>query len=306
MVEFKDKSEKQTDPFEQYFDENIVPLVEAENKVKSRYRSMFWGYLFTVLFLMSINVLIVLFIALMKHTPISVEQLVLVSGVLIAFTYIPMYLYNKKPKNDIFDVFLKFYGNWKHSQNTEVKLVHSPIIPEHDSVGASHDIVGEFAGVTVEIRDTFYKIKSKVVSLGVVVYVTFSSKFNGSLLMFDRRGFYRKNKFPDYDYYNGKTDIPAANYFNIFTSNDEIGEKILRNLFLENLLDLKDIYRAEHLYLQAEDNYMRIYLEDSELYIDNYKLWSRKVDKNRFKRMHNELEKTYLFIRTVQSLMEDK
>lgn len=306
MVEFVDKPEEEIDPFDQYFEENIVPLVEEENKIKSKYRSMFWGYLFSVLFLMSVNVLIVLFISLMRHTPLSWEQLLLVNAAFAMLIYIPIYKYNKMPRNDIFDVFLKFYGNWKHSQNTEVKLVHSPIIPQHEGVGASHDIIGDFNGTTIEIRDTFYTIKNKVVSSGVVIYVTFPEKFNGSFLMFERGGFYHENKFPDYELFNSKIDIPAANYFNIFTSDDEIGEKMFHSMFFENLLDLKDEFEARHLYLQAEDNYMRIYLENSELYINNYKLWSRKVDKNRFKQMNNELEKTYLFVQTVQSLMRQK
>lgn len=306
MVEFIDKHEEQINPFEQYFEENIVPLVEEENKIKRKYRSQFWGYFFSILFLMSVNVLIVLFISLMHHTPLSWEQLLLVNGAFATLIYIPIYMYNKKPRNDIFDVFLKFYGNWKHSQNTEVKLVHSPVIPKHESVGASHDIVGTFSGISIEIRDTFYTVKSKVVSSGVIIYATFPEKFDGSFLMFDRGGFYRKNKFLGHEYYNGKIFIPAANYFNIFVANEKIGEKMFHNLFFENLLDLKDVYKARHMYLQAEENYMRIYLEGSELYIDNYKFWSKMVDKSRFLQMHNELEETYSFVQIVQSLMEEK
>ena len=306
MVEFIDKPEEETDAFEQYFEENIAPLIENENKTKERYRSRFWGYLVSIIFLMSINVLVVLFRALMYHAPISWDQLFLINIAVLALAYIPVYQYNKLPKNDIFDAFLKYYGNWRHLLNAEVKLVHSPIIPEHDEVMATHNIISNYADTTVEIRDTVYKQKNKVVSSGVMVYVTFNEEFNGSLLMFDRRGFYRKNKFPDYEYYNGKTDIPAANYFNIFVSDDSIGQKLLYGLFYENLLDLGDAYAAKHLYLQAGKNCMRIYLEGSELYINNYKLWSRKVDKNRFKRMNLELEKTYSFVQMVKSLMEKK
>ena len=306
MVEFVEKSEEEIDPFEQYYTDNIIPLVEEENKVKARYRSKFWGYLFSVLFLMSANVLIVLFNSLMHKTPISWSQLVLINVIALSFVYLPIYRYNKMSKNDIFDVFLKFYGNWQHLKNSEVKLVHSSIIPEHDAVGSTHNVRGNFGDKTMEIRDTYYTKKNKVVSQGVILYATFDKKFKGSLLMFEKGGFYRKNKFPNYELYNGKTDIPAANYFNIFTSNDEIGENILHSLFFENLLDLKDVFKAHHLYLQAEDNYMRIYLEDSSLYIDNYKIWSRKIDKNRFLQMHNEFEKIALFMQTIQSLMDEK
>ena len=306
MVEFIEKVEEETDPFEQYFEEKIVPLVEAENKVKDRYRSKFWGYLFTILFLMSANLLIVLFRTLMQHVPLSWGQLILVNAVAFMFVLIPIYKYNNLPKNDIFDVFLKFYGDWQHLQNSEVKLVHSPIVPKHDGVKASHNVVSETGSNKIEMRDTFYTEKNKTVSKGVMLYITFVENFGGSLLMFDKNGFYRKNKFQEHECYNGKTDIPAAKYFNIFTSDDSIGEKMIHSLFLEHLLDLKDVFKARNLYVQAQGNNMRVYLEGSELYIDNYKLWSKKVDKNRFRQLHHEFEGVHLFVQTVQSLMEEK
>jgi len=79
---------------------------------------------------------------------------------------------------------------------------------------------------------------------------------------------------------------------------------MLHNLFLETLLDLKDVFRAKRTYVQAQGNVMRVYLEGSELYIDNYKFWSKKVDKNRFLQMHHEFETVHLFVQTVQSLLE--
>ena len=306
MVEFVDKPEEEIDPFEQYFNENIVPLVEAENELKKKYHSKFWGYFFSVIFLISFNILIVLYRTLIGHAPLSWEQLILVSVGVMMLVLIPIRSYNKLPKNDIFDVFLKFYGNWQHTKNSHVNLVHSPIIPKHEAVGARHEIKGFFDDTTVEIRDTYYTVNSKTVSSGVVLYATFEKNFCGSLLMYDRRGFYRKTARDGYQYYNGKVEIPAINYFNVFVSNEEIGEQMIRNLFLENLLDLKDAYRAKHVYLQAEENYIRVYLEGSEIYIDNYKFWGRMVDKNRFLEMHNELEKTDLFMQTVLSLMEKK
>lgn len=306
MIEFVEKPEEKADPFQQYFQENIVPLVEAENKIKNKYRGMFWGYFFSVVFLMSANLLLVLFLAQMKQTPISLEQLLIVNCVAFAFVFLPIYRYNRLPKNDIFDVFLRFYGNWKHLQNSEVKLVHSPIIPAHDAVGASHNVVGKFDDISIEMRDTFYTLKSRRVSSGVILYAAFLQKVSGSLLLFDRKGFYRKNKFPQYEFCNKKIDIPAANYFNIFASDDKICEQMMHNLFFEDLLNLKEAFAAEHVYVQIENNYMRVYLEGSRLYIDNYKFWCKKVEEKRFLQMHKEFETAYLFVQTIKSLKEQK
>lgn len=304
MVDFVEKSEEEVDPFEQYFNDNIVPLVEAENSIKNKYRSQFWGYLFSVIFLMSVNLLIVLFSAQIKHTPISWEQLFLINCLAFSLIFLPIYKYNRLPKNDIFDTFLQFYGNWQHLRESEVKVVHSPIIPQHEDVKASHNVVGKFDDISVEMRDTYYISKSKIVSKGVILYATFAKQFDGTLLMFERGGFYRKNKFSQYEYCNDRINIPAANYFNIFASNTKVCDKMTHSLFLEDLLNLKDTFKARHIYLQIQDNYMRVYLEGSQLYIDNYKFWSKKVDEKRFLQMHNEFESAYLFVQTVKSLME--
>lgn len=306
MTEFVEKPNDEVDPFEQYFQENIVPLVDAENKIKDKYRGQFWGYLFSVLFLMSINILIVLFNAQMKHTPISWEQLFLINCLAFSLIFLPIYKYNHLPKNDIFDAFLQFYGNWQHLRNSEVKLVHSPIIPKHEEVKALHNVIGRFDDVSIEMRDTYYAIKSKTVSKGVILYATFPEKFTGTLLMFERGGFYRKNKFPQYECFNDRINIPTANYFNIFASDSEICDKMVHNLFLEYLLNLKDIFDARHVYVQLQDNYMRVYMEGSQLYINNYKFWGKKVDEKHFLQMHHEFENAYLFVQTVKSLMERK
>lgn len=313
-MNFIDKPEDKKDIFEEYFTDKIIPLVEVENKIKDRYRSKFWGYLVTVLFLMSANVLFVLFGTIIYNKPVNWEQIFLVNAIAFIMVFWPVYRYNRIPKNDIFDVFLNFYGNWKHMKNTQVRLVHSPIIPRHQAVLALHSVTGNFSDVNVEMRDTFYTSRSvvrklswnKTVSSGVILYITFQHKFNGSLLMFDRGGFYRKNKFPGFERYNSEMDIPAANYFNIFVSSSQIGEELIHSLFLENILDLKEVFKARNIYLQAEDDYMRIYLEGSQLYFDNYKLWSKKIDKERFIRLHKEFEQTYQFVQTASSLMENK
>jgi len=304
MIDFVEKTEDEVDSFEQYFHDSIVPLVEAENKIKNKYRSQFWGYLFSAIFLMSVNLLIVLFSAQIKHTPVSWEQLFLINCLAFSLVFLPIYRYNHLPKNDIFDTFLQFYGNWQHMRNSDVKLVHAPIIPQHEDVKASHNVVGKFDDISVEMRDTYYISKSKIVSKGVILYATFAKQFAGTLLMFERGGFYRKNKLSQYECCNNRINIPAANYFNIFASNTEVCDKIVHSLFLEYLLNLKDIFKARHIYLQIQDNYMRIYMEGSQLYIDNYKFWSKKVDEKRFLQMHNEFESAYLFVQTVKSLME--
>ena len=312
MVDFiTEPDNTQENEFDKYFIEEIVPRIEYANKVKDKYRSRFWGYLWTVVFLMSTNCLVVLFNALIKNGPCNFEQLILINVIAVLLVFLPVYSYYRAPKEDIFSEFLKFYGNWQHTRNGDIKLVHSPIIPKHDSVGATHSIEGNFADTKVQIRDTYYKkrllLKNlkwyRTVSKGVIVYVTFPSEFSGKLLLFDKSGFYRKNKFPELINIGSEIEIPAANYFKIYTNNKDSAKSILVSLFFEKMLDLKDVFGAHSVYVEMNGNFMRVYLENSTLYFDNYKLWSKKIDKESFLKLDKKFQQTYDFVQMVKVLI---
>ena len=297
--------------FEQYFEKNIVPLVEQDNYIKDKYRSRFWGYVWSITFLISVNVLFVLFMSLMSNHPVNFEQLFLFTLVASIFVVWPIFKYYREPREDIFDVFLKFYGQWQHKTTGEVSLVHSPIIPAHDAVRATHNITSEFDRVKVEIRDTYYtkqfhflkKKWERTVSSGVIVYLTFPQKFSGTLLVFDKSGFYKSGKFSDLEVVKPRLEIPAANYFKCFTDNVDFAQNIMLTLFYETILDMKEAFGAKKLYIQIQDNYIRLYFEGSVLYFDSYKFWSRKIDKNKFLQINNEFEKTFNFIQMIKALI---
>lgn len=312
-LEFIETAEQpQEDPFEQYFAQKIVPLVEEDNRIKDRYHSRFWGYVWSIMFIISANVLFVLFRTLMSKHPVNYEQLILFALVASSFAIWPIIRYYREPRQDIFDVFLQYYGDWKHKTTGTVKLVHSPIIPPHDNVGALHNIANEVSDVKVEMRDTFYTKKSilfgksreKKVSTGVIVYLTFPQNFAGTLLVFDKSGFYRKGKFPELEAVSPRMEIPASNYFRCFTDNTAFAQNIMLSLFYETILDMKEAFGAKNMYLQIQDNFIRIYFEGSTLYFDNYKFWSSKIDKNKFLQMNTEFEKTFNFIQIIKALIE--
>lgn len=313
MVYFiSEQDVEKTNPFNEYYTSVIVPMVEEDNKLKDRYRSQFWGYFWSIIFLMGVNLLVVLFNALMHKRPISYEQLFIVNAVAVMIMFVPIYRYRKTPKKDIFDTFVQYYGGWTHLKNTEVKLVHSPIIPPHETVSATHNVVGDCGEAKVEVRDTIYQKSGmlgklsymRTVSAGVILYLAFAKKFKGKILMFDRNGFYRKKKFGNLEYMNNELDIPAANYFYIFADNKDFAEDMLPSLFFERVLDMKEVFGAKHLYIEICGNYIRMYFEGAQLYFDNYKFWSRKTDKNKFLQLNEAFEQIYMFESLIEVLKE--
>ena len=65
---------------------------------------------------------------------------------------------------------------------------------------------------------------------------------------------------------------------------------------------MSDDFAARHTYVEINENYMRIYFEGSRLYFDNYSLWSDKIDKDKFLKLHNQFESTMTFVYTVKEL----
>ena len=294
--------------FNAYFTETIEPLVNEANYIKQKYHSRFWGYFWTVFFIMTANLLWALFNNLMYDKPLNYEQLILVNLIAVTIIFLPIYFYKRIPKNDIFDTFIQFYGHWEHLKDSEVALVHSPIIPAHDTVRAEHNVRGEYNGVQMEMRDTFYgrgnAKKQKIISGGVILFLRFKQPFEGRILMFDKSGFYRKNKFASMEYYNDKLNIPAANYFNIFTDNIKFAHNFLLSLFFEQILDMKDTFAAKHMYVEITDNIVRIYFEGSRMYLDNYKFWSKPVDKKKFAQLNDTFEKSLALVDLINVLAE--
>ena len=309
-----ENEDKENKAFDKYYNDVIIPLVEENNAIKDKYRGHFWTYLLSAIFLISINALVALYNTLMHKIPLSASMLFLFSFGAFMLVFIPVRNYYKKYQDNIFDVFIKFYGNWEHAKDSEVKLVHSPIIPEHDTVVATHSVKGILSGADIEIRDTeYFKLKhinklkwNKRVSAGVVLYAELPCKFESQMLMFWKGGFYRKNKFPEMENVTKEIYVPAANYFNIFAQDVEYAKEFLVSAFFENLLNLKDTFGARTMYVEMQDNHIRIYFEGSNLYFDSNKFWSKKVDKNKFLQLNAEFESAFMFVETMNVLMKKR
>ncbi len=312
MVDFLENNNEEISPFEQYYFSDIVPAVEANNRLKEKYRSRFWGFFWTILFLMCVNLLFSLFNFLFNKHPMNYEQMILLNVVAFAFIFLPIRQYRKCKKQDVFGTFVNFYGNWRHLKDVKVPLIHSPIVPPHDFVHAEHNLAAEYPGWSLEMRDTVYKksgmikkirYKSKV-SSGIMLVVKLNKNFKGKLYLFEKRGFYRKNKFQDIPNVGNLIAPPLAECFYIFAEDSMFAEDMLPSLFFERIFDLKEAFGAKHLYVEMSGNILRIYLEGAQLYIDCDKFWSRKINKDKFIQLNGAIEQTLVFIETINALLE--
>jgi hypothetical protein len=98
--------------------------------------------------------------------------------------------------------------------------------------------------------------------------------------------------------------VPIAELFHIFSDNVLFAKDMLPSLFFERILDLKDTFGAKCVYVEMCDDTLRMYFEGSTLYFDHHKIWNKKIDKNKFIQLHDEIEQTLLFKEMIQALRE--
>lgn len=313
-IEFVTKVEEISteDLFEEYYKQTMTPLVDDENHLKRVYHSRFWGTLWAVLFLLSANFLIVLFRYLMYHHPISYAQLFTVTLVAIAVILWPIVFYYKAEKHDLFGTFLKFYGAWQHRKNGQIEIENEIIAPTHDTSVSAHSVSGTYDGVDIELHEVQYqkaiRLKKRqfnhCISRGVMVKAKFNNNIKNKVLLFDKKGFRRKSKFENLINVTDKIFVPVANYFYIFTDDVNFAKDMLSALFFERLLDMKDSFKASNIYVEIQEDYMRIYLQDASLYFDDYDFWKRRVHKNKFVSLNQKMEHTLMAVQLVQVLRD--
>jgi hypothetical protein len=331
MIDFITEAEnKPADKFDDYFENVIEPLIEEENRKKTKYHTSFWVRFWSAVFLVCFNVLITLFRSVMFKHSFSYTQMLLVIAVALLIVVWPIVRFNHSKKHNIFSEFLKFFGSWKHIENNQVMDVnktraakdevldnvvkiadgHLPIVPKHSSLNISHNAVGEYNGIKIQVRDAVYGnsfIKKNLtfnrnVAHGVRINFKLPFKVQGVTLLFDKSGFYRKNKYERLEKIS--TDIPAAGYFNIFSDNKFFTDNLLRPDFYETLLDLKDMYQARRIYVEIKNDTIKVFLENSVLYFDYIAFWSRKIDKQKFQNLYKCFEATFVFADTARMLAE--
>ncbi|MBR2136475.1 MAG: DUF3137 domain-containing protein [Alphaproteobacteria bacterium] len=312
----KDMSDKilpddeKKEKFDLFFQKRIEPLVITQNKQKEKYLGRFWCFFWTMIFLVAVNTLIVLFNVILHHHPLNVTQLFLVMAAGVAIVVFPLYSYHKLPKTDIFSVFLSFFGAWKYKQNAP--QLSSELLPARKKFNMINNVSQQYLGVKISIGDLihhahtcawhFMRTEPKII--GTFISLTFSQVVEDKIMLFEKRGKYSRTKYPPLRVIGPYINIPAANFFNIFAVRQNAYEDVLCSRFFEALLDLKETFKAKKIYVQIERNRMDIVMSDSRFYFNHYRIWSKKIHKNRFDAAYNQVEQVYEMAEDILAILQ--
>lgn len=295
--------------FDLFFRKKIEPLIDTQNKQKDKYRGRFWCFFWTMIFLLAVNTLIVLYMVILHHRPLSVVQLLLIVAAATCIVLFPLYTYKKIKKIDIFRVFLGFFGAWKYNEN--IQNVSAEILPSKKTIGVVHNISQQYLGVDLSIGNLVekkHRIKHDVCThpsmIGTFLSFTFSNKLDDKILMFEQHGLYSKSKYPSMVSIGQYINFPAANYFNIFAAQAGSHEDLLCARFFEDVLDLKEIFGAKKIYVLIDGKKMHIFLSGSQFYFNHNRIWSKKINKDRFDVAYRQVEQVYEFAEDVLAMLQ--
>ena len=111
---------------------------------------------------------------------------------------------------------------------------------------------------------------------------SFKQNLRGTLLMFEKGGVAKQKKYEGLEKIS--LNIPASNYFQIFTDSSKIKNYILVSALFESILDLKEIFKAVKVNLRIKDNQLIIFLQNGKLSYQQSSAWHSVASEKDFEK----------------------
>lgn len=299
--------DEQKELFEQYFEQNVLPLIKQENKLKDKYKSNFWVSLWILIFVNSTNALIVLYNVLKNGKAVSFQQILLIAVASLFILFIPYIKYKKIQRPNIFGQFLNFYKGWQCSDLKSYDCVFPSCVtdnyPFYEKVFESQGIYDD---VKIKIIDLKFGKKNNfkiTKSYGVYLSFEFKNVANSEIFLQDKEGFFAASKLFDLSRIK-RDEIPASKYFNMYADDEGNAKEILNSSFFENVFDLKEVMRAKKLKMHIKGNKIEFFMPRTAFYFETIGFFTRMIDNHKFLATHKKVEQCFLFASFAQLFME--
>lgn len=284
----------QNNSFGDFFQQNLKPLLEEEGRNRDAFRSRFWLYFGVLCFVNSVNILVVLFRHLMSGHIISYEQLLLLVAVSVLFLWRYAGRAKTIPQTDMLREYIKYYDNLQ-LQEENVFTEKDILFPVKGNLVEQLKISGNFLQFAFELKKTaLLKNNTKQNEIvknsgGIMLSYSFKQNLRGTLLMFEKGGVVKQKKYEGLEKIS--LNIPASNYFQIFTDSSKIKNYILVSALFESILDLKEIFKAAKVNLRIKDNQLIIFLQNGKLSYQQSSAWHSVASEKDFENLNLQMEK---------------
>ena len=297
----------QNNSFGDFFQQNLKPLLEEEGRNRDAFRSRFWLYFGVLCFVNSVNILVVLFRHLMSGHIISYEQLLLLVAVSVLFLWWYAGRAKTIPQTDMLREYIKYYDNLQ-LQEENVFTEKDILFPVKENLVEQLKISGNFLQFAFELKKTaLLKNNTKQNEIvknsgGIMLSYSFKQNLRGTLLMFEKGGVAKQKKYEGLEKIS--LNIPASNYFQIFTDSSKIKNYILVSALFESILDLKEIFKAVKVNLRIKDNQLIIFLQNGKLSYQQSSAWHSVASEKDFENLNLQMEKAKTLGEIVNNLYD--
>lgn len=298
----------QSNPFADFFQQNLKPLLDEDGKRRDAFRSRFWLYFGVLCFVNSVNILVVLFRHLMSGHVISYEQLLLIVIVSALFLWWYAGRAKKIPQNSVLAEYFKYYDNLHLQKEAKISGKKDILFPVAEDLLEQLKISGNFSQFTFELKQTSVLKKNAKQnetlknSGSIWLSYTFSQNLHGTLLMFEKGGLSKQKKYEGLEKIS--LNIPASNYFQIFTDSQKIKDYVLVSALFESILDLKEIFKAAKVNLRIKDNQLDVFLQNGKLSYQETSAWHSIASEKDFENLNSQMEKADMLGEVVANLYD--
>ena len=270
------QTEKTKADFDEYYWRNIYPLMLDKEKVRKRYLAN----LKRLIAISAIVLPLVIWFAWKCVNEYDQEWAANVTYFAIAVNAFilrgPFKIYKKLVKNDIMNLFIKFFEGFSYKQGAGLsyyEIIDSNIFPKFDRIETDDCFYGTYHDVQVRVCEEKL-IKSRVDSkgrrhnetmfFGIVLeldmnkkflYQTYVTKDRGILNRFSKKSGFEKVALED---------VVFEKAFEAYSENQIEARYLLTTAFMERMLKLKEAYKGKDIQFSFYDSKVMIAINTKE------------------------------------------
>lgn len=258
--------------FNIYYQTELLPLLEEQEKVRRQYLTRFC--LLLGLSIIFYPLLITATIALMANfESANIGPLLLISGLFVMFLYAPIHKYKRKVKNQIMPHFANFFGTFEYvfEQTIDSEILDQSKLFADFKINKGDDFFkGIYDGVQITIAEerlqktqdmaminVSYEHKKNIFS-GVCILLEMNKNFEGQTVGLCDKGW--RNMFcgPKGLQRVRLEDNRFEKVFEIYAENQIEARYLLTTAFMERLLKLQKLYEGKDIQFSFKDNKLLI------------------------------------------------
>ncbi len=305
-----DNMNEQFADFQNYYVKSIKPLIEDDYKKRDRLKGKFWLYFGIVFTFNCVNLLIALFRHLIHGKDISWSFMFVFAVLTFWLAYLLIKQAKKNTKYpDIMGEYIKYFGDWAIDYDNAIHEENKVFLPQSPQVQYSYVISGLNDTQKFVLREinflynSLLAFKKQLVKRDDGIWLSYKVQHyaDSCLMVMEKGGFFKAKKIDGMERL-GDNNIPVANYFMNFANDVVLSKYVVGATLFEHLLDLKEAFKAQKIYMQINNGQVDIFLQKGRFAYQQGEQVSKSGEQEKFVKMNKQMEKMFNMFGVLETL----